>query len=226
MASSSSEAQPVVNWFERFEGKSGVYFISYQFDEDNEFFPTFENPGERIYVKVGMSEAKTTDSRGLPRQPSQYTGGLASRLDSYLLCYPEGFSVFVVYQTKRDDARWFEQTIQQYLTRKGFKADFEHSHIEEWYFMTPYEILATISYFTNHFASTITNQVFEYPPKFVDTTGRVSNRQRRPMSTPQKNALEQGSQKAPDTYKRPRPNPMFNGEAIPLELSDDDSDET
>jgi len=95
------------------EATSGVYFLSPFYNP--------ETPGNSILVKVGMAQ------KSLNEVSNKYFGGLNKRLDSYLLCYPQGFYLYAVLQTKQNQAYPLEKFFHQYFTSKNYKSVFNHS---------------------------------------------------------------------------------------------------
>ena len=119
--------------FANYYGKSGVYFISpYYNDRMSE--------NDRVYVKIGMS-AISRDELQIKNKQS----GLGPRLDSYLLCYPIGFYVYAVLTTPAAYAYSVEKMFHEYFTGKQRKADFEHSHREEWYLLSRRDVFTSIA---------------------------------------------------------------------------------
>lgn len=99
-----------------------------------------ENRDPTVLVKLGVSVVTDSDSRSFRAPKSR---GLEGRLDSYLLCYPLGFTLFAVFTGEAAKARPFENNFQSYLAGKGRKRhDLQHSHGEEWYDLKISEIKA------------------------------------------------------------------------------------
>lgn len=120
-------------------GRSGIYIISPYwhpsrgatalpvFADDN----TDDEKDPTVLVKLGVSVARDADDRSFRAPKSR---GLEGRVDSYLLCYPLGFTIFGIFSGEAQKARAFEGNFQQYLAGKGRKReDLKHSHAEEWY---------------------------------------------------------------------------------------------
>jgi len=193
-------------FIDQYIGKSGVYFIS----------PGLVTPYDTPLVKVGLSTA-TMDFNG------NLTDGLASRLASYLLCYPFGFKVYAIITTTRPNASKVEKLVHRYFTAKEYKSDFDHSRAEEWYFVTAEEIRQTLELIPPYM---ILSKQFFSEPVLVDTNGRSSQRPVRPMSPDTKTTFESSSLAVPMTEdrgqaKRLRPNdndqnqpPVFNIDSI------------
>lgn len=182
-----------MSFFDPFEGKSGVYFISPFFN------PSTPNRVE-VLVKIGMSQHKTDE------MTLRNSGGLASRLDSYLLCYPGGFWVYAVLQTQRQFAYKVEKFFQTYFTNKGRKTQYKHSKTEEWYNLSLNDVkTAVAAYMRTEPNYVVQNGMHLWEePQFVDSNGRVSNRPVQAMATPQKRAFQEmmDQSKIPQTMKR------------------------
>jgi len=174
---------PLGEYLTNLEGKSGVYFISPVFDPDEK--------DDRVLVKVGMSQhqVRMSPSKRDPRNLVQESyGGLGRRLDSYLLCYPAGYYIYAVLQTRalmhgtNKSMPWeLEKWFQGYFTSKNQKTEFPHSRTEEWYNLTRREVLGTIAgYFRAVEDGAIPNYVTKSEiyeePLFLNTNGRTSNR--------------------------------------------------
>ena len=110
-------------------GKSGVYFISQD--------PVPEDENDMMLVKIGIGLNKVGGSN------------ISRRLQSYLLYWPRGFNVFGIVLTSASAAKKLEQSIHAYLKNKNRKmdpTDYKHSHIEEWFYLTPREVHKLIQY--------------------------------------------------------------------------------
>ena len=160
------ENRPLSNVLENFEGKSGVYFIA----------PTIHDR-DPFLVKIGMSKTVTLDDNPLKRK-----GGLGRRLDSYLLCYPQGYYLFAVFQTQAAKAYPLEKFIHQYLQGKGFKTVFDHSHSEEWFRLTMTQLRQFIPQIPQR-TNIPKTSIFLPQPLLIHSTGKQA-RQKNPL-TPQ-----------------------------------------
>jgi len=171
---SSYEKKRMSDLLDGWEGKSGVYIITPYFDEK-----------KPMLVKVGMSIAKKDwDSE-------KRIDGISSRLQSYLLCYPQGFSVIALFSSRYNHAYRLEKDFQQYLTTKGYKTDFPHSRTEEWYRIPWSQLKKGIQTFEKHFAGSICKKsVFLKKPFFLKTNGRISNRPIMPVTQEEKEAID------------------------------------
>lgn len=206
----ASEMKVEQNTFalDEFIGKSGVYIIS------PNFIPNMDH--ERILVKIGMSRANREDENGNIVPSYQYKKGLYSRLDSYLLCYPEGFTLFAVIQTTYQAAYALEKLIQTYLAGKNMKTNFYHSHNEEWYDMT-YHDIQTLLHVIHSNGKGIVKYVIYNPPKLVYQTGRSSNRPIRGMSGEERKYVEsrlQHDQPIIQTVKKRKLNAISRSEDL------------
>jgi hypothetical protein len=159
------------------EGKSGVYFISPIYDPSD--------PQKRVLAKVGMSQNKVDG------QERRY-GGLGKRLDSYLLCWPFGFHLYAVLQTKAQHAFEMERFFQSYYARKGYQTQYRHSRTEEWFFLLPDDVKTAVAAALRspEYAGKICKPTVYEEPVFIDSNGRRSNRVK-PMTTDEKTSLEQ-----------------------------------
>lgn len=88
-------------------GKSGVYFVSPDTPE------TEGREDEAFLVKVGLSR-HSKHGNAPPH------GGLGRRLSSYFLCWPRGFYVYAVVQTRRAAAFECERTFHSYFRAKQY----------------------------------------------------------------------------------------------------------
>lgn len=195
---------PVGDFFQRWEGKSGLYFVSPYFDP--------AAPDEPCLVKVGMSrhrQGRRDDP--LPKHRVPY-GGLGRRMDSYLLCYPYGFYVYAVLQCHRDHVYSMERFFHQYFTGKGFQAEARHSHREEWFELTRTQIFATIkAYHEAHEKQIQDFAVYPAPglPAFVDSNGRLAAHPKKALGSEEKAHLESfmSPDRVPKTAQRKRTKP-------------------
>jgi len=154
----------------KLQGKSGVYFISPE---------TPPNSVDKILVKIGIGESRAFN----PKR------GLSSRLDSYLLCYPRGFNIFGLIVTKKKEAVNLERKIHSYLAGKGRKFELEHSHIEEWYWLSLEDIEKTIKLY-KEIPNALDSVVFT-PPHFLKMNP-TSGKQRKVISStsPERRSVE------------------------------------
>lgn len=195
------------NFLTSFDGTSGVYFISPTYDPDN--------PERRVLTKVGMSQHRVDDEK------KRY-GGLGKRLDSYLLCWPFGYHVYAVLQTKATHAFEMERFFQRYYARKGYQTQFKHSRTEEWFRLLPDDVKTAVAAAlrSEHAGKLCKVSVYDNPI-FIDSNGRRSNRVK-PMTTEEKEALEQfmSPRAVPRTLRKPKrrkathpsllsPNPVY-----------------
>jgi len=170
------------------EGRSGVYFLS------NEYKPT-----GYFLVKVGVAVSNQE-----PGVAKRY-GGLRRRLESYLLCYPRGYYLFGVLTTRYDKAFKVERSIQQYLTGKGRKAVFPHSHIEEWYWLRADEISNIIELHDQApRVPVVTYQTWDPYLKIHANPTEGKQRKIKPIDTPGRKEREKHSHtiKPPSTMKK------------------------
>jgi len=168
------------------EGKSGVYVISPSCDIRDAFL-----------VKVGLSRKVIDPISGKPH------GGLGRRLDSYLLCYPMGFFLFGVLQTKDQDAIKIESSMHSYLVSKGFQTSFTHSRRHEWFHLKLNEIFELIGSVSNSFGGMITKPYIFNPPLYIDSNGR-SGYNKKAMTPHRKENLESWMTDIPETADVPR----------------------
>lgn len=192
------EAQhPLSEFFTRWEGKSGLYFISPYFDEDR--------PDERYPVKVGMSRHRSGRADDPDARHRGPYGGLGRRLDSYLLCYVRGFYIYSILQCHRDKVYRMEKFFHQYFTGKGLQMPQQHSHREEWFSLSKSDVFSTINAYRRNYPDDIVDYlVFTDPPQFIDTNGRLAAHTKKNMNPEEKLLLEQfmSPDKVPQTLKR------------------------
>lgn len=184
---------------DQFEGKSGVYFISPGLDYDVPL------------VKVGLSTS-ITDFRGVR------TGGLASRLASYLLCYPFGFYIYAVIETTSNQTSTLESLVHEYFASKNFKAEFNHSRAEEWFFVTFQDITATVEHLKTKM--NLTSVYLPNEPVLIDTNGKVSSRPVKPMTPNTKATFELNMSNVPATDQRPSQLKRQRTTQIPFSLDE------
>uniref|UniRef100_A0A6C0BRM1 Uncharacterized protein n=1 Tax=viral metagenome TaxID=1070528 RepID=A0A6C0BRM1_9ZZZZ len=117
----------IQNWY----GRPGVYIIS------QETPPA--RPTDPFLVKIGsggyMTEATQKKRKKAGKAPSRASVG--RRLDEYLLCYPRGFMVYMLFETTKESAFKLERSIQTFLTALERKyVTTTHTHGEEWYYLS------------------------------------------------------------------------------------------
>jgi hypothetical protein len=180
------------------EGKSGVYFVSNEYHTDDLFL-----------VKVGVAHATTSG------QSRKRTGGLRKRVESYLLCYPRGFYLFGVMKETYRGAGKLERKIQSYLTRKGRKATYGHSHIEEWYWMRTGDIQKLESLFKSRYGS----EFFDPPVRIRSNITAGRQVKRVALKTPEKDIIEERTTRTPpSTHVRKHKKRYRVGTPIKLSL--------
>lgn len=187
---------PLAQFFKNYEGKSGVYFITQNYDPDF--------PNNRIAVKIGLSKHRIGHrDHPDPKKRVPY-GGLGRRLDSYLLCYVEGYYIFAVLECSRDNAQSVEKFFHEYYTSKNFKSEHLHSHKEEWYYLQPNEIYSTIRAYDETNEGTLTTMHIFDPPTFIDTNGRIAQHPKKPMKEEQKQSFQSSMRELeiPGTIKK------------------------
>lgn len=183
------EERDLSDFLSEFEGASGVYFITPEFNVDR---------NEKILVKVGLSRAK------LEFGTQKKYGGLGRRLDSYLLCYPRGFFIYAVLQTQGQYAFKLENWFHTYFSSKNFKAEYRHSRVEEWYSLSANEIYATLAgLMRSDMKGFITKHSIYEPALFLDTNGRSAQYPKKSMSVEDKSRFETflSPGKIPETAK-------------------------
>jgi hypothetical protein len=184
------------------EGKSGIYFISPYFEESQ---PDYLYP-----VKVGMSKHRQGQAGHPDVRKRKPYGGLGRRLDSYLLCYVQGFYVYAVLECAKENVYETEKFFHQYFTSKNFKVENQHSHREEWFMLTRKDIYTTINAFKEQYPQTIkSGTLFQPVPHFVDTNGRLASNPKKSLPTEEKVQLQSYMEKdeVPATIKKKRPLP-------------------
>lgn len=193
------ENHDLSDFLKDFEGTSGVYLISPNYDET-------ADPDEPVLVKVGLSRAQT-DLKG-----KKY-GGLGRRLDSYLLCFPTGFSIFAILQTQSQYAYQIENWIQSYFTAKQYKLVYSHSRVEEWYWVKPNDVYATLAAMMRNpdLKGFIPKYNFYKPALYLDTNGRQAQHPKKALSDEEKVIFETyiSPGKVPQTLRAER-NPVEN----------------
>ncbi len=184
----------------RWEGRSGLYFLSPYFDDTN--------PDDRNAVKVGMSKHR----QGHPKHPDKKRqtryGGLGRRLDQYLLCYPHGFYIYAIIELPKNDVYAAEKYFHEYFTSKNFKLGEQHSHREEWYDLTRTDVFSTIKAFALAFREKILKFEMFDTPQWIDTSGREATRIKQPMRMEEKQNFQtyfSTPEKVPTTIKKRRP---------------------
>jgi hypothetical protein len=156
------------------KGKSGVYLIS----------PEYQTMQQSILVKIGLSRAQI-DIEGKKQ------GGLGQRLDSYLLCYPRGFHIFGILQTQAKHAYQIEKWIHNYFTSKGFKSVYNHSRVEEWYYVSPQDVYVTLeTLIKSQYKGFICKHNIYIPPLYLDSNGREAQHPKQPLSEEAKREFE------------------------------------
>lgn len=155
--------------------KSGVYFISPEHPK---------NKSQKFLVKIGLASS------------------IRDRLESYLLCYPRGFNVFIIFQTKSNLTKTLEKEIHEYLTKKGRKADFPHTKAEEWYLVNIKNLEKIYEIFVSK--SIKAHRFLPKPFKIKRNTRQVRIRVK-PIGTPQKKEIEKRIMSTPpSTLKKKR----------------------
>jgi len=190
------------------QGKSGVYIVSPFFDPDS--------PETPALVKVGLSVATDPPKYDSAIYEPAY-GGLGSRLDSYLLCWPAGFHVYAVLQTKKTDASDLERLFHEYYTTKNFKTQHPHSRTEEWFYLTWNDVKHVVDGQRNN--GKVHKITRENQPFYIDSNDRVSRRQVGPMTLERKQEFERSLPQVPPSAdkrtvqpaKRPRSNAVQHG---------------
>lgn len=192
---------PLGDFLSNWEGKSGIYFISPYFDESQ--------PDNMCQVKVGMSKHRRGQAGHPDFRKRRPYGGLGRRLDSYLLCYVQGFYVYAVLECKREKVYEMEKYFHQYFTGKNLQVTNQHSHREEWFMISRADLFTTINATINTYPNVFQNvQIFNPMPRFVDTNGRLAANPKKSMSDEQKFELQSvmPPKSVPRTItKRPRP---------------------
>ncbi len=220
------ENHPLGDFFEKWEGRSGLYFLSPYFIE--------QQPDERYPVKVGMSRHRSGRSDDPDARRRGPYGGLGRRMDSYLLCYPTGFYVYAILQCDRQYVYRMEKFFHQYFRGKNFHSQEQHSHREEWFGLTRDDIFSTINAYRRAHPSDIqTFLVFPPPglPQFVDTNGRLAAHLKKSLPFDQKLMLENfmSPGRVPGTLPRKKKGRLASnegevGEVPAFDLPTDDSE--
>lgn len=194
---------PLSAFFQQWEGRSGLYFLSPYFDPDR--------PTARYPVKVGLSRHRVGRSDAPEARRRGAYGGLGRRLDSYLLCYPSGFYVYAILEGERSRVYDMEKFFHEYFTGKNFQSQKPHSHREEWFHLSCDDVFATIrAYDRAHPHAVKTFLVFPPPggPQFVDTNGRLAAHGKKNLPLDQKLMLEHfmSPDRVPQTLPRKKKN--------------------
>lgn len=129
--------------------KSGVYVLSYQLDITKS---RHVNSRKRWLVKVGHAASKYLDVM----DPLHRTSGLCARLDSYLLYYPDGYSLLACYTTSQKNALVVERALQSFLKGKRRHVTYPHSHTEEWFLLTHTDIVSACALLERQYGRTKT----------------------------------------------------------------------
>jgi hypothetical protein len=152
--------------------KSGVYFITND---------TIHHPDQGLFVKIGLGINVT------------------HRLESYLLCYPRGFTIFGVIFTTQHKLRKLEYFIHQYLAGKMRKMDenvARHSHMEEWFYLSPIQVSVLIHKVTDQFGI---SDFYDFKkPHFLNSNPQFENPKRRQKKPLSKEEREKTDQRRPD----------------------------
>lgn len=160
-----------IDLLNKLDQTSGVYFIS------SEPAPTEDTD---ILVKVGLAVARKYSWGAV-------SSGLRGRLESYLLCYPRGFYLHALILTPRDKAFKLEQRIHAYLNGKNRKVEFEHSRIEEWFYLSSRDVGALFKYFAGQ---GVKSHYFAVP-YFINMNPTVGKqRKTQPLTTPERRYIE------------------------------------
>lgn len=121
------------------DGKSGVYFVTAR----RTFEALEKDPDDKMLVKVGLAQ------------------NLSHRLNSYLLCWPEGMYVFgIIFTSNKDAAKRTERSIHGYLNIKGKYYVSSSSRDEEWFEISKSEISKILKLME---ANSTTNYPNDYP---------------------------------------------------------------
>jgi len=205
----------------RVDEKSGVYVLTYQWQSGDSLT-------SRVLMKVGSAQCTYVD----PMDTKHKRGGLGARLDSYLLYYPDGYTLFACYTTSKGKAVELERELQGYLKGKERHVDYPHTHTEEWFTVSPQEIQAACEQLESHYArpsskggmkKLIARSVVRPAAevRYINGSGRSLTRPRvSAMTASQRSTYDAGNRQVPRTgtkrvARKPRNNKQY---AVSLRL--------
>lgn len=213
------------DFLQYYSGKSGVYFISYEYDETRPILlkiglskyrrEDVAKPQPTYWMRSSSSSSSSRPRRreepDEPEEPAEEKviadslSGLGKRIYDYMLCYPKGFYIYAIVETSSSRVTELENSIHQYLVSKNLHSDLPHSKSEEWFYLHVHNLPSIVRMFTK--ANNLDRYCIFDPyyklaelPKKRQAFRRIT----KPMTPRRKKQIESHSKSIIETIEKPR----------------------